>query len=105
MVVHVVRELRSKQAKAEKAQAKTGRYLPPKVSIKELKTIFPYLSDATAKMRLKDKCECIPVRVSCVNVGFTFTYVAVRHLCITSTSVQHSCTSMILSLPGTEEPL
>ena len=62
--IHVVRDLRSKQAKAEKAQAKTGRYVPPKVSIKALKAIFPYASDTTIRMRLKDKCECMPVKVS-----------------------------------------
>lgn len=80
MVVHVVRELRSKQAKAEKNRAKSGTYVPPKVSIKELKQIFPCLSDATARLRLKDKCECIPVRVSQLEVGFKCTCLYTLHL-------------------------
>lgn len=61
----MVRELRSKQAKAEKAQAKTGKYVQPRVSVKELKAIFPYCTDTTVRTRLREKCECAPIKVSC----------------------------------------
>ena len=64
LIVHVVHELRSKQTKAEKTEAKTGKYVAPKVSVRELKALFPYLTDVTIKTRLKEKCECMPVRVS-----------------------------------------
>ena len=63
--MHVVRELRSKQAKAEKAQAKTGKYVQPRLSVKELKAMFPYCSDATVRIRLREKCECTPLKVGC----------------------------------------
>ena len=74
LVVHVVRDLRSKQSRAEKAEAKTGKYAAPKVSVKELKLLFRGLSDQTVRYRLRDKCECIPVKVylcmsGCLVVG------------------------------------
>ena len=61
--MHVVRDLRSKQSRAEKAEAKTGKYAAPKVSVKELKQMFRNISDQTIRYRLRDKCECIPVKV------------------------------------------
>ena len=67
--MHVVRDLRSKQSRAEKAEAKTGKYAAPKVSVKELKLLFRGLSDQTVRYRLRDKCECIPVKVHlCMSV-------------------------------------
>ena len=65
LAVHVVRGLRNKQSKAEKAEAKSGKYIAPKVSVKELKQLFVHITDQTIRYRLRDKCECIPVRVSC----------------------------------------
>ncbi|KAL0025336.1 hypothetical protein WJX79_008358 [Trebouxia sp. C0005] len=62
LVVQVVRDLRSKQSRAEKAEAKTGKYVAPKVSFKELKQVFRHLSDQTIRIRLRDKCECIAVK-------------------------------------------
>ena len=64
MEVHVVREMRSKQIKAEKAEAKTGKYLPPKVSVRELKALFPHLTETAIRGRLSKNCDCMPVRVS-----------------------------------------
>ena len=66
LVVHVVRDLRNKQSKAEKAEAKSGKYIAPKVSVKELKQLFVHITDQTIRYRLRDKCECIPVRVRCL---------------------------------------
>lgn len=62
-MVQVVRDLRSKQIRAEKAEAKTGKYAAPKVSVKELKQVFRHISDQTIRIRLREKCECIPVKV------------------------------------------
>ncbi|KAA6420012.1 MAG: transcription initiation factor subunit TAF1 [Trebouxia sp. A1-2] len=62
LVVQVVRDLRSKQSRAEKAEAKTGKYVAPKVSFKELKQVFRHLSDQTIRIRLRDKCECVAVK-------------------------------------------
>ena len=63
-MVHVVRDLRNKQARAEKMEAKTGKYVAPKVHVKELKQLFRGLSDTTIRFRLRDKCECLPVKVT-----------------------------------------
>ena len=64
LVVHVVRDLRNKQARVEKLEAKTGKYVAPKVHFKELKQLFRNISDTTIRYRLRDKCECLPVKVS-----------------------------------------
>ena len=63
-MVHVVRDLRNKQARAEKVEARTGKYVAPKVHVKELKQLFRNISDTTIRFRLRDKCECLPVKVS-----------------------------------------
>ena len=63
LVVHVVRDLRSKQARAEKMEAKTGKYVAPRVHFKELKQLFRNISDTTIRYRLRDKCECMPSKV------------------------------------------
>lgn len=62
--MHVVRDLRNKQARAEKMEAKTGKYIAPRVSFKELKLLFRNLSDTTIRYRLRDKCECMPSKVN-----------------------------------------
>jgi len=71
-VVQVVRDLRSKQSRAEKAEAKTGKYVAPKVSFKELKQVFRDLTDQTIRIRLRDKCECIAVKVNLTDCCFGF---------------------------------
>ncbi len=72
LVVQVVRDLRSKQSRAEKAEAKTGKYIAPKVSFKELKQVFRDLTDQTIRIRLRDKCECIAVQVILQCIAFVF---------------------------------
>lgn len=62
--MHVVRDLSSKQLRAEKAEAKTGKYVSPRVHVKELKQLFRNISDTTIRFRLRDKCECMPVKVN-----------------------------------------
>lgn len=71
-MVQVVRDLRSKQSRAEKAEAKTGKYVAPKVSFKELKQVFRDLTDQTIRVRLRDKCECIAVKVNVIDSLFMF---------------------------------
>ena len=72
LVVQVVRDLRSKQSRAEKAEAKTGKYVAPKVSFKELKQVFRNVSDQTIRIRLRDKCECVAVKVNLTIYCFCF---------------------------------
>ena len=78
-MVQVVRDLRSKQSRAEKAEAKTGKYVAPKVSFKELKLVFRHLTDQTIRIRLRDKCECVAVKVNLTILVYIFFF---QHGCV-----------------------
>jgi hypothetical protein len=59
MVVHVFREMRQRQAKLEK---KGGRG-PAIISTRELRDLFPGVPDTAIKKLLRERCDCVAVKV------------------------------------------
>ena len=60
LVAHVCRELRRRQARAERGRGGGG---PPGVALPELAALFPAFSEAAIGARLRERCNCQPLRV------------------------------------------
>lgn len=60
MVVHVLRELRRQKTRLEKRKLEGEAT----TTVRELSDLFPDLSDGVIRSRLRDRCSCVPFKVS-----------------------------------------
>lgn len=62
MVAHVMRELRRQKFRNEKK--KGSEMADAVISVRELMEWFPTISEGVIRSRLRDRCNCVPQRVS-----------------------------------------
>ena len=60
LTVHVFRELRRRQQAADKKGAGGGEAAT--VTVAELREAFPQVSDTIIRARLRERCDCVPLK-------------------------------------------